>query len=245
MEGEKDMKTVIITGAANGIGKGIAQLLDAEGYQTILLDCEEQAGQQVADELEHAHFYPLDLQDEKAVRSTYKTIFENHGIPYGLINNAGISKFHDFFELSMKDWQEVMQTNLTSVFLCSQLVAAEMKDTGGVIINMASTRSFMSEPDTEAYAASKGGITALTHALARTLGPYHIRVNSIAPGWIATGGYDELREVDHSQHLSGRVGKPSDIARVCSFLLDERNDFITAETITVDGGMTRKMIYEH
>lgn len=239
------MKTVIITGAANGIGKGIAQLLDAEGYQTVLLDRNEKTGQQLAEELENAHFYTLDLQDEKAVRATFKKVLKAHGTPYGLINNAGISKFMDFFDMSMQDWQEVIQTNLTSVFLCSQLAASQMKETGGVIINMASTRSFMSEPDTEAYAASKGGITALTHALARTLGPYHIRVNSIAPGWIATEGYDELREVDHSQHLSGRVGKPSDIARICSFLLDERNDFITAETIVADGGMTRKMIYEH
>lgn len=239
------MKTVIITGAANGIGKGIAQLLDAEGYQTVLLDRDEKMGQQLAEELENAHFYTLDLQDEKAVRATFEKVLKAHGIPYGLINNAGISKFMDFFDMSMQDWQEVIQTNLTSVFLCSQLAASQMKETGGVIINMASTRSFMSEPDTEAYAASKGGITALTHALARTLGPYHIRVNSIAPGWIATEGYDELREVDHSQHLSRRVGKPSDIARICSFLLDERNDFITAETIVADGGMTRKMIYEH
>lgn len=239
------MKTIIITGAANGIGKGIAQLLDAEGYHTILLDRDEKTGQQVAEELENAHFYPLDLQDEKAVRATFKQVVKAHGSPYGLINNAGISKFMDFFDMSMADWQEVIQTNLTSVFLCSQLAASEMKKTGGVIINMASTRSFMSEPDTEAYAASKGGITALTHALARTLGPYHIRVNSIAPGWIATEGYEELRDADHRQHLSGRVGKPSDIARICAFLLDERNDFITAETIVADGGMTRKMIYEH
>lgn len=238
------MKTVVVTGAGNGIGKGIAQLLDAEGYKTILLDNDEKALQTLTAELETSTAYTLDLQDSKAVTATFATIFKEHGTPYGLINNAGISKFKDFFDVTLDEWHEVLNTNLTSMFLCSQLVAKEMKESGGVIINMASTRAFMSEPDTEAYAASKGGIVALTHALARTLGPYHIRVNSISPGWIATADYEELREVDHAQHLAGRVGKPSDIARICSFLLDERNDFITAENFTVDGGMTRKMIYE-
>lgn len=239
------MKTVIITGAANGIGKGIAQLLDAEGYKTILLDRNEEQGEALAEELENGYFYALELQDEKAVKSQFQAIYKEHGTPYALINNAGISKFMDFFKMKMSDWEEVLHTNLTSVFYCSQLVAAEMKETGGVILNMASTRATMSEPDSEAYAATKGGIVSITHALARTLGPYHIRVNSISPGWIETGAYDDLRKVDHSQHLSGRVGKPSDIARLCAFLLDERNDFITAENFVVDGGMTRKMIYEH
>ena len=239
------MKTVVVTGAGNGIGKGIAQLLDAEGYKTILLDHDEKALQTLTAELETCTAYTLDLQDSKAVTATFATIFKEHGTPYGLINNAGISKFKDFFDVTLDEWHEVLNTNLTSMFLCSQLVAKEMKESGGVITNMASTRAFMSEPDTEAYAASKGGIVALTHALARTLGPYHIRVNSISPGWIATADYEELREVDHAQHLAGRVGKPSDIARMCLFLLDERNDFITAENFTIDGGMTRKMIYEH
>lgn len=239
------MKTIIVTGAANGIGKAIAQLLDAEGYATVLLDRDEKQGQALVGELENSVYYPLDLMDAKQIDATFAKVFKEHGTPYGLINNAGISKFSDFFSLTLEDWQEVIQTNLTSMFQCSQLVAKEMKETGGVIVNMASTRAFMSEPDTEAYAASKGGIVALTHALARTLGPYHIRVNSIAPGWIETSNYEKLRAIDHEQHLSGRVGKPSDIARVCSFLLDERNDFITAENFVVDGGMTRKMIYEH
>lgn len=211
------MKTIIITGAANGIGKGIAQQLATEGYKTILLDREEAQVKAVAEELENSSYYALDLQDEKSVTKTFHSIFKEHGTPYGLINNAGISKFTDFFELTLDGWNEVIQTNLTSIFLCSQLVAKEMKDTGGVILNMASTRAFMSEPDTEAYAASKGGIVAISHALARTLAPYHIRVNSIAPGWIETTAYEDLRDVDHDQHLAGRVGKPSDIARMCSF----------------------------
>lgn len=120
-----------------------------------------------------------------------------------------------------------------------------MKDKGGAIINIASTRAQMSEPHTEAYSATKGGISSLTHSLAITLGEYGIRVNSISPGWIETGDYSALREIDHSQHPSGRVGKPEDIARACCFLADLENDFITGENLVIDGGMTRKMIYEH
>ena len=115
---------------------------------------------------------------------------------------------------------------------------------GGVIINIASTRALMSEPDSEAYAASKGGIVALTHALAASLAPDRIRVNCISPGWIETGDYSQLREEDHHQHLSGRVGRPDDIARACLFLSSSENDFINGENIVIDGGMTRRMIYE-
>jgi NAD(P)-dependent dehydrogenase (short-subunit alcohol dehydrogenase family) len=102
----------------------------------------------------------------------------------------------------------------------------------------------MSEPQSEAYAASKGGIVALTHALAASFGEYKISVNSISPGWIETSADATLRDIDHRQHFSGRVGRPEDIARACLFLTAPGNDFITATNLTIDGGMTRKMIYE-
>jgi NAD(P)-dependent dehydrogenase (short-subunit alcohol dehydrogenase family) len=103
----------------------------------------------------------------------------------------------------------------------------------------------MSEADTEAYAASKGGIVSLTHALAVSLSSHNIRVNCISPGWIETGDYSRLREVDHEQHLSNRVGVPQDIARACYFLADGKNDFINGHNMVIDGGMTKKMIYKH
>lgn len=109
---------------------------------------------------------------------------------------------------------------------------------------MASTRYLMSEPNSEAYAASKGAIFSLTHALAMSLSKYKIIVNSISPGWIETGNYDSLSDLDHSQHPSGRVGKPEDIARTCLFLCQRDNDFINGQNIVVDGGMTKKMIYQ-
>lgn len=115
-----------------------------------------------------------------------------------------------------------------------------LNERGGAIVSMASTRAQMSEPYTESYAASKGGIVALTHALACSFAPDHIRVNCISPGWIETGDYNALKELDHSQHFSGRVGRPEDIAKACFYLTDERNDFVTGIDLTVDGGMTKK-----
>ncbi|MNP17086.1 2-(S)-hydroxypropyl-CoM dehydrogenase [compost metagenome] len=117
-------------------------------------------------------------------------------------------------------------------------------DHGGAIVNIASTRSIMSEPNTEAYSASKGAIVALSHALAITLGEEGIRVNCISPGWIETGEYGGLRDIDHQQHPAGRVGTPEDIARACLYLTHPNNDFVTGTHLVVDGGMTRKMIYE-
>ena len=111
-------------------------------------------------------------------------------------------------------------------------------------MNIASTRALMSERDTFPYSASKGGIISLTHSLAISLGVDHIRVNAISPGWIETVAYDTLTFADHSQHPSGRVGKPEDIARACLYLTDPENDFVTGINMVVDGGMTRKMIYE-
>ena len=121
----------------------------------------------------------------------------------------------------------------------------------GTIINITSTRAFMSEPNNEAYATTKAGLIGLTHALASSLGP-DVRVNAIAPGWIATDAWrprgqraqPELRDIDHAQHLVGRVGRPEDIAGLCAYLASSDAGFITGQVFTVDGGMTRKMIYE-
>lgn len=162
-----------------------------------------------------------------------------------VINNAGVSRFKSPFELTVDEWDDVLNTNVRSCFLVTREAAKLMKQHGGgSVVNISSTRSFMSEPNSEAYAASKGAIVSLSHAMAVSLGPDGIRVNCISPGWIETGKYEELREIDHSQHPAGRVGKPEDIARACLYLTDPANDFVTGIHLVVDGGMTRKMIYE-
>jgi NAD(P)-dependent dehydrogenase (short-subunit alcohol dehydrogenase family) len=140
----------------------------------------------------------------------------------------------------------MIQTNLKSVFLCSREAARYMRENqeGGAIVNIASTRALMSEPNSEGYAATKGGIVAITHALASSLSDDMITVNAISPGWIHTGDYSQLTDIDHKQHFSKRVGKPDDIARACLYLTAKENNFVTGINLVVDGGMTKKMIYE-
>jgi len=168
-----------------------------------------------------------------------------------LINNVGITTFgDDFLKRPLKEWNRVISVNLTSYFLCSQLFAPHLLKSKGCIINIASTRALMSEPNTDPYSASKGGIVALTHSLAVTLGKRRVRVNCVSPGWIDTSEWQmrpstpKLRKKDHLQHPAGRVGTPEDVAEVCLFLASPRSaGFITGQNFVVDGGMTRKMIY--
>lgn len=230
-------KTVIVTGASQGIGRSIAEHFLAKEARVIGLDIQES-------ELPGMDFRKCDVGNFKEVIRVFSDIHKDYGAIHILINNAGVSKFTSIWEIEEQDWDELLNTNLKSVFICSREAARYMTDDIRSIVNMASTRTFMSEPNTELYSASKGGIFALTHSLAATLSEKGIRVNSIAPGWIHTGE-EELRKVDHEQHWSGRVGKPDDIARACLFLSNPENSFITGECLNIDGGMTRKMIYEH
>ncbi|MDQ3233009.1 MAG: SDR family oxidoreductase, partial [Pseudobdellovibrionaceae bacterium] len=151
-------------------------------------------------------------------------------------------------ELSLKEWREILDTNLTSYFLFAKLCVESLKASHGCIVNIASTRALQSEADTEAYATSKGGIVALTHALAISLGP-DVRVNCISPGWIdtrdaSTKKQEPLKPSDHQQHPAGRVGEPEDVAEFVHWLVDQQKGFITGQNFILDGGMTRKMIYE-
>lgn len=238
-------KTVIVTGAANGIGRGIAKAYIEKGANVVLADVDSNAGQELQKELGvQSLFVQTDVRKEEDIKHLIATTIEHFTRIDILINNAGVSKFTPIHDLSVDDWDDIMNTNLRSVFLGAKEASKHMKN-GGAIVNIASTRAAMSEPDSEAYAASKGGIVAITHAMAASFSPCNITVNAISPGWIETGDYENLRDIDHEQHLSNRVGKPSDIARACLYLTDSENDFVTGENLTIDGGMTRKMIYEH
>lgn len=243
-------KIVVVTGAAKGIGRTIANQYVKQGAKVLLADIDEEIGQQTLNEICHdggtAIFVPTDVRKEQDVIQLMKKAVENFGKLDILINNAGIFKPISPYDLTVDIWDNVINTNLRSVFLCSREAAKYMRlnTNGGSIVSMASTRAFMSEPYTESYAATKGGIISLTHALASSFAPDRIKVNCISPGWIETGNYEQLRKIDHEQHFSGRVGVPEDIARACFYLTDERNDFVTGINLTVDGGMTKKMIYE-
>ncbi|KYG32145.1 SDR family NAD(P)-dependent oxidoreductase [Alkalihalobacillus trypoxylicola] len=242
-------KIVVVTGAASGIGLKIAEFFAENGYTVCALDYQKsELAKQVnilQNEGLHVKGYVCDVSKEREVIQTIEQIIkEEHTIDV-LINNAGISTFQSIEELTYEEWNRVIQTNLSSMFLCTREVLKVMKKNGrGSIVNISSTRAFMSEPESEAYAASKGGVIAFTHALAASLQKYQITINSISPGWIHTGTED-VREMDHKQHFSNRVGRPSDIASACLFLTDEENRFINGENLIIDGGMTKKMIYEH
>lgn len=241
-------KVVVVTGAGKGIGKAVAMAFALKKYHVVIAEINPIKGQQVVNEIcergESAIFIKTDVSKVHEIEDTIERTFNEFGRIDVLVNNAGISEFSDPFELDETGWNKVIDTNLKSVFFGSRKAASFMKANGGSIVNVASTRALMSEPNSEAYAASKGGILALTHAMAASFAPYKITVNAILPGWIENGEYNALRIEDHQQHFSQRVGKPEDIARACMFLTDKENNFITGTQLIIDGGMTRKMIYE-
>lgn len=243
----------IVTGGGQGIGKMIARRFLDEGHAVVIAEIDQEAGSRTVAQLSPYGlilFLEADVGREEQVRAVMSKTVERFGRIDNLINNAGISRNRPITELTLEEWQRVLDTNLTGAFLCAKHAAPHLIESRGSIINICSTRARMSEPNTEAYSASKGGIRALTHALAISLGPA-VRVNSISPGWIDVRDSKKhsarrpapLTEVDHAQHPVGRVGRPEDIAEMALYLCSEQAGFITGQDFVVDGGMTKKMIY--
>ena len=240
-------KAAIVTGAAKGIGPDIAEALLSDGYGVVFADRDTAALNAVRATFtghDRALFMTCDVASESSVRKAMAAVRQRFGGLDLLVSNAGLADPTNgpITALSLADWERRLRINLTSVFLCAKHATPLLRERRGAIVNMSSTRSLMSEPNTEAYAASKGGIDALTHALAISLGP-EIRVNAIRPGWINSKG-ERLTKKAHSQHPVGRVGNVADIAGLVRYLASEAATFITGQCFTVDGGMTRAMIYE-
>jgi NAD(P)-dependent dehydrogenase (short-subunit alcohol dehydrogenase family) len=227
-------KVYLVTGGAAGIGAAIAARLARDGARVVIADRQPAA-------LDGARSVICDVSDETQVQTLIGGIKNIEGRLDGLVCNAGFMIRKPISELSFAEWSSVIGTNLTSTFLLAKAAKSLLRATRGAILTIASTRAHMSEPNTESYAASKGGLLALTHALAISLGP-DIRVNCISPGWIDTQGA-ELRPEDHAQHPAGRVGTPTDIAALAAWLLGPEAGFVTGAEFLSDGGMTRKMIY--
>jgi len=242
-------KRVFVTGGAHGIGAAIVRLFSEAGARVAFCDINRDEGNRLSASLSGENiFYEADVTNTIALTDIIQDIFSRWGDIDILINNVGIGLFSPLTESTIEQFDQVLATNLRPVFILSRAWAIhrnhkEGKKQYGRIVNMSSTRYLQSEPGTEGYAASKGGVVSLTHALAISLSDYNITVNCISPGWIETGDYNKLKKEDHLQHPSGRVGRPEDIARACLFLCQEENDFINGQNITVDGGMTKKMIY--
>jgi NAD(P)-dependent dehydrogenase (short-subunit alcohol dehydrogenase family) len=251
------MSAVLITGGAQGIGRAVALQFAKEGYAVSIADIHHDAGLEAVQLVQEAGgkalFTEVDVADEQEVAGWVERTARELGTISTLVNNAGIGAGGSMLDLPVERFDRVMAVGVRGAFICSQHAARHMKDhAGGSIVNIASTRALMSEANTEAYSASKGGVLALTHAMAVSLGPYGIRVNAISPGWIETSEWQygpnkkrpQHSERDLKQHPAGRVGTPEDIAHACCYLSGPKAGFITGQNFVIDGGMTIKMIYE-
>jgi NAD(P)-dependent dehydrogenase (short-subunit alcohol dehydrogenase family) len=237
------MKTAVITGAGHGIGKGIVNRLLKEDCLVVALDVNPQFLLELKNENQDKHLetFLCDVANPEEVQNTINKIAKLCGTIDYLVNNAGISSFEAIDTLSVETWNQILSVNLSGMFYMVKFGKSLFAE-NSAIVNIASTRALMSEPNGEAYSASKGGIVALTHALANSLGP-KTRVNCISPGWILTNENEVLSEADVSQHPAGKVGVVEDVAEMTLFLLSEKASFITGQNVVVDGGMTTKMIY--
>lgn len=248
-----NIPVAVITGGAQGIGKAIAQRFLLDGFGVVIADVDEEAGHETVTEyagLGAIRFCRANVGLEADVKRIVEEALAAFSGVDVLVHNAGIGCNRPVEELTLVDWERIIGVNLTGAFLCAKYFAPCLRVRHGSIINIASTRALMSEPHTEAYSASKGGIVALTHALAASLSP-DIRVNCVSPGWIETAAWaksksrrvPEHSEADKAQHWAGRVGQPEDIASLVAYLASDKSGFITGSNMVVDGGMTHKMIY--
>ena len=224
---EFENKVVVVTGGARGIGKAICEHFEKEGAKVCLIDILEN------------DFFVGDIADKAKLEAFATKVIEKYGRVDVLVNNA-LPIMRGIDTCSFEEFQYALSVGVTAPFYLAKLFMDHFAE-GASIINISSSRDRMSQPQTESYTAAKGGISALTHALAVSLAG-KVRVNSISPGWIDTA-YTVYEGPDAVQQPAGRVGNPDDIAALALFLASDRAGFITGENICVDGGMTRLMIY--
>ena len=250
MSGRLKGMRAFVTGGASGIGRCIVETLRREECRVAFCDKDRESGEKLA-AVYGAKFYNLDVRNSEKFSNLFQTLLEEWGDIDIVVNNVGVGDFRPLYKKNLEDFEDILRTNLFPVFITGNLWAIHRENLkqlnnmnpGGRMINICSTRHLQSEPGSEGYAASKGAIRSLTHALMMSLSRYGITVNCISPGWIDCQTSTIFSDADTQQHPSGRVGRPSDIADMVLFLANPDHNFINGQDIVVDGGMTRRMIY--
>ncbi len=248
-------RVAIVTGAAKGIGWGIATVFSREGAKVVVVDWDAAAGEKTAQEIRDAGgdalFVECDVSNEEQVKAMVQAALDKYGRIDVLVNNAGIGVYKPVLEATGEDWDRCLAVNLKSVFLCSKYTIPHMQAVGkGAIVNISSVHSHATVNGVAPYAASKGGITALTRNMAIDYGPT-IRVNAIAPGWVFTpliksifDSYEDpeaQRRAVEERQVMKRIGRPEDIGHAAAFLASDEADFITGTQLFVDGGLTAQL----
>lgn len=235
------MRVAIVTGAAKGIGKAIAEKLTSENYQTILIDVDEEHGMELANRLgENAKFMSCDISNQEQVAGMFNSVVSEYGAVDVVVNNAGIIRDNVIWKMPAEDFDKVVDINLKGTWLmCKEAGTLMREQKRGRIVNIAS-RAWLGNRGQSNYSASKAGVVGLTRVLALELGKYGVLVNAIAPGLIDTPLTQKLPENVQQKLIEAQptksMGKPEDIANAVSFLCDEKTQFITGQTIYVDGG---------
>ena len=243
-------KVCVVTGSAHGIGRCLAVEFAKKGAYVAMIDWDREGGEETLRQVcqwSQGLFFHGDVSRQEDLEAFSNQVVQAYGSVHFLINNACITRKGLLSQCGYQDFETVLRIGVVAPYYLTLLFSPYFGP-GAAVVNLSSTRAFMSQSDTESYSAAKGGISALTHAMAVSLAG-RVRVNAIAPGWIDTGAYYDTDYVaeyvpgDEEQQLSGRVGNPLDIARAVFFLCSQENSFIDGEILTVDGGMTKRMIY--
>lgn len=248
-------RVAIVTGAAMGIGKGIATVLVREGAKVVVADVNAQEGGRTADELSsngETIFVRTDVGDETQVRAMVQRTVERFGSLSILVNNAAIGVYTPVHDTTLEAWERCLRVNLTGPFLCAKYALPHLKAAdGGAIVNIASVHAYQNVGGTAPYAASKGGLAALTRVMAIDYARDGIRVNAVCPGWVYTplierifresGDFEGMKQTVTRRQLLGRLGTPEDIGNAVLYLVSNESSFVTGTSLFVDSGLTAQL----
>ncbi|HEY3246742.1 MAG TPA: glucose 1-dehydrogenase [bacterium] len=249
-------RVAIVTGAAMGIGKGIATVLAREGARVVIADVDDGEGGRTAEELTHsgrdAVFVHTDVADERQVAAMVEQAVDRYGALSILVNNAAIGVYTPVHDTTLEAWERCLRVNLTGPFLCAKHALPHLRAAGGgAIVNIASVHAYQNVGGTAPYAASKGGLAALTRVMAIDYARDGIRVNAVCPGWIYTpliqrifresGDFEGMKRTVEQRQLLGRLGTPEDIGYAVLYLVSDESSFVTGTSLFVDSGLTAQL----